>query len=407
MGRFSIEDRKIVASLDLGTSNIKCAIAGIDQGGLELHGVAKVAHRGLCRGHIVNMKETSEAIRTAFDEAEVMAGKQVAQLILGFGGEYSVFSSHGMSIIPSGQVTAEDVFKSIETARAVPLSNGHRMVHVLPKSFTVDGMGPFVNPLGLSGLRLETDVLIVSVADNSVQNIFQCLRYAGYSAKTLVMQSLASTLSLLNEEEKKSGVCVLDIGQDQSSVALVANHRVQYLGTLPMGGEDFTHDLMQSLKISRDLAESIKNKYGRILNPQDCEPNYMEEHIPELESLGVPVNQKKVNDILSLRAEILFRALRDALQNYKDHPLTGGVVLTGGGSRLRGLSDVGRGIIDKPVKNGVVHVVPGLKDLKNRNDYVVAIGLLYYFQNEAVLDYAKGQEGRMFKIRKWMQELMP
>ena len=414
MGRFSIDDKKMLASLDLGTSHIKCTIASIDQGCLELCGLAKVAHRGLCRGHIVNMKETSHAIRLAFNEAEAMAGKQVTQLILGFGGEYSVFSSQGMAIIPSGQVTTEDVFKSIETARAVPLSNGHRLVHVLPKSFTVDAMGPFVNPLGLSGLRLQTEALIISVAENNIQNIFQCLRYVGYSAKTLVVQSLAATLSILNEEEKKSGTCVLDMGQDQSSLALVANYRVQHLSVLPMGGEDFTHDLMENLKISRDLAETIKIKYGKILPLNFLKPSssvydstYTEENIPELESLGILVNQKKINEILSLRAEMLFRTLRDTLQNYGNGALAGGLVLTGGASRLKGLSEMGRSLIEKPVKNGVMHVVPGLKDLKNKDDYVVAIGMLYYIQNESTLDYAKGQEGKMFKIKKWMQDLMP
>ena len=407
MGRFGIEDRKVVAGIDLGTSSIKCVIGILSSDGMELSGAAQVFHKGLHKGRIVNMKETSEAIQEACKEAEAVAGLQIAQLFLGIGGEYRVFSSQGMSVISSQQVTSDDVNKAVETAKAVPMPTGHRLLHVLPKSFTVDQEGPFFNPLGLSGLRLETAVLMISLPESSVQNALQCLRYAGYSARGLVLQPLALTLSVLSEDEKQSGVCVLNIGQDHTCYAVVLDSRVHQIGSISIGGEDFTHDLMLDLKISWDVAEAIKLKYGNILLNEGWEEE--DAVLEECREWSIKVTQKKVNQILKARSELLFQEVRNQMESFRYfNNIEGGLILTGRGSSLKGLVETGRTIIEKPVKKGVIRNCMGINDMENRNDFATALGVLSYAQNEEALDYrSEHWEGKIFKFRRWVQDLLP
>ena len=304
-----------------------------------------------------------------------------------------------------GRWTADDVNKAVETAKAVPLPTGHRLLHVLPKSFTVDREGPFFNPLGLSGLRLETSVMIVSVPETNVQNTLQCLRYAGYSARALVLQPLATSLSLLNADEKKSGACILDMGQDQSALIVVADSRVKHIGAISVGGEDLTHDLMLELKIPRDKAEYIKLQYGNIMSKADWEEE--DSLIEELQKWDIKVSAKKINAVLSARVELFFKEVREQLESldYFDQ-LEEGVVLTGGASQLKGVVEAGRAILDKPVRKAILKDLPGLNELENKSDFATALGILCYVQNEGVLDYrSRYSDGHAHKLKRWVQDL--
>ena len=405
MGRFNIEDKKAVMGIDLGASCVRCLMGVLSNHEIQLVGSSRVPHKGLYKGRIVNMKETSEALRKAIEETEVTAGLQSAHAFLAMSGDYHIFSSKGMAIIPSKQVTADDVHKAVETAKAVPLPTGHRLLHVLPKSFTVDGEGPFFNPLGLSGLRLETSVMIVSVPETNVQNALQCLRYAGASARGLILQPLATSLSLLNTNEKKSGVCILDIGQDQSAVIVAEDSRVKHISSLPIGGEDWTHDLMLELKIPRDKAEYIKIQYGNIMSKADWEEESTT--IEELEKWDIKTTAKKINAVLSARTELFFKELKEHLESLNGlDRLEEGLLLTGGGSDLKGMVGVGRSITNKPVRKGSAQDLPGSNELENKNDFSTALGILCYVQNESALDYRSYySDGRSFKLKRWMQDL--
>ena len=405
MGRFNIEDKKVVAGVDLGATNVRCLIGTVSSNELTLAGSASVPHKGLYKGRIVNMKETASALQKAIEEVEVMAGLQVSQLFLGISGDHHIFSSQGMSIISSQQVTVDDLNKTVETAKAVSLPTGHRLLHVLPKSFTVDQEGPFFNPLGLSGLRLETSVMMVSIPETNVQNALQCLRYAGCSARGLVLQPLATSLAILTENEKKSGVCVLDIGQDQTSLTVVINARMHYIGSLSMGGEDFTHDLMSELKIPRDLAEKIKLKYGNIYSKMEWDNE--ETTLEELQKWDINTSEKHINAILATRAELLFEEAKQQLEalSYFDQ-LEEGLVLTGGGSALKGLVETGRSFMEKPVKKATIKRCSGMSELENKNNFATALGVLCYVQNENTLDYRSNYpDGRTMKIKRYLQDL--
>ena len=405
MGRFNIEDKKVMAGVDLGASHVRCLIGVRSGNEITIAGSACATHNGLYKGRIVNIKSASEALKKAIEEAEVTAGLQSSHIFLGINSGYHIFSSKGMAIIPSGQVTSDDVNKAVETAKAVPLSTGHRLLHVLPKSFTVDREGPFFNPLGLSGLRLETSVMIVSVPETNVQNTLQCLRYAGYSARALVLQPLATSLSLLNTDETKSGVCIVDMGQDQSSLMVVKDSRVKHISSFSIGGEDFTHDLMMELKIPRDKAEYIKLQYGNIMSKADWEEE--DSPIEEGKKWEITVSAKKVNAVLSARAELFFKEVREQLSalSYFDQ-LEEGVVLTGGASQLKGMVEAGRAIIDKPVRKAWIKDFPGLNELENKNTFATALGILCYVQNESVLDYRSHySDGHAQKLKRWVQDL--
>ena len=405
MTRFNIEDKKVVAGIDLGASKVRCLIGTLSSNELQLTGAATIPHKGLYKGRIVNMKETASALRQAIEEAEVMAGLQVSRLFLGISGDYHTFSSQGMSIVSSGQVTLDDLSSAVETAKAVSLPADHRLIHVLPKSFTVDRAGPFFNPLGLAGLRLETSVMMVSIPESNVQNAIQCLRYAGCSAKGLILQPLATSLAVVSEDEKKVGICVLDIGQDQTYLTAVLDSRVHYIGSLSMGGEDFTHDLMSELKISRDFAENIKLHYGNILPESEWENQ--ETLTEELQEWDMEIDIKKVKAILKTRAELLFEEAKNRLDslNCLDR-LEEGMILTGGGSSLKGLMEIGRSIINKPVKMALLNTTSGMKEIANKPEFATALGILCYIQNEKILDYRSHySDGKVLKIKKWMEDI--
>ncbi|MDE0119683.1 MAG: cell division protein FtsA [Bdellovibrionales bacterium] len=404
MGRFNIEDKKVVAGVDLGATNVRCLIGTLSSNELSLAGSSSIPHKGLYKGRIVNMKETSSALQKAIEEAEVMAGLQISQLFLGMSGDHHIFSSQGMSIISSQQVTTDDLNKAVETAKAVSLPTGHRLLHVLPKSFTVDQEGPFFNPLGLSGLRLETSVMIVSIPETNVQNALQCLRYAGCSARGLILQPLATSLAVLTENEKKSGTCVLDIGQDQTSLTVFINARVHHINSLCIGGEDFTHDLMSELKIPRDLAEKIKIEYGDISPKTEWENK---ETIEDLQKWDITTNEKSINTILSTRAELLFEEAKQILKSlsYFDK-LEEGFILTGGGSALKGLTETARYFMGKPVKTATIKRFHGMSELENKNNFATALGMLCYVQNENTLDYRSNySNGKAMKIKRYLQDL--
>ena len=407
MSRFSIEDKRVVTGIDLGATSVRCLIGTLASNELTLAGSSRIAHKGLYKGRIVNMKETAEALQQAIEEAEVMAGLQTSQLFLGINGDYNIFSSQGMAIIPSHQVTVDDLNKAVETAKAVSLPTGHRLLHVLPKNFTVDREGPVFNPLGLSGLRLETSVMIISIPETNIQNALQCLRYAGCSARGMVLQPLATNLSILKENEKQSGVCVLDIGQDQTCFTVVIDSRVHHIGSISIGGEDFTHDLMVELKISRDLAENIKLKYGNLVTSDwdDVEP-ISELHTGDTNG-DTNIDSQKINAILSARAELLFTEVKAQLESLTYFKrLEEGIILTGGGSSLRGLVETGHALMEKPVKKAVIREFPGSHDLENRNDFATALGVLCYVQDENTLDYRSNYpDGKVLKIKKWVQDL--
>ncbi len=408
MGRFNIEDRKVMAGLDLGTGSVKLVIGVLSSNGMEIVGTSKILHRGLHKGRIVNMKETSEAIRQACEEAEVTAGLQITQLFLGINGDYNIFSSQGMSIIPSHQVTTEDVNKAVETAKAVPLPSGHRLLHVLPNSFTVDGEDPVFNPLGLSGLRLETNVLMISLPESGVQNVLQCLRYAGHSARGLVLQPLAVSLAVLSEDEKQSGTCVMDIGQDQTALTVVMDNRIQYIGSLSIGGEDFTHDLMMKLKVPRDQAESIKLQYGKSFSKEEWNKGDMEWE-ESSDSSDLTVDMKEIDEVMTVQSEILFQKVRQRLESLKYFDrLRGGIVLTGGGSFLEGLSETGKFIVDIPIKKAQLLQYSDTDQMSHRSELATALGVLEYVQQEQSIDYRSDHlEGKVFKIKRWVQDLLP
>ena len=408
MGRFNIEDRKVMAGLDLGTGSVKLVIGVLSSNGMEIVGTSKILHKGLHKGRIVNMKETSEAIRQACEEAEVTAGLQITQLFLGINGDYNIFSSQGMSIIPSHQVTTEDVNKAVETAKAVPLPSGHRLLHVLPNSFTVDGENPVFNPLGLSGLRLETNVLMISIPESGVQNALQCLRYAGHSARGLVLQPLAVSLAVLTEDEKQSGTCVMDIGHDQTSLTVVMDNRIHYIGSLSIGGEDFTHDLMMKLKVPRDQSESIKLQYGKNFSSEEWSKGDMEwEEMSDNSNLTV--DTKEIDETLTIQSEILFQKVRQRLESLKYFDrLRGGIVLTGGGSFLKGLSETGKLIMNMPIKKAQLLQCSNNDQISHRSELSTALGVLEYVQQEQFIDYRSDHlEGKVFKIKRWMQDLLP
>lgn len=369
----------LIAGLDVGTTKVTCAIGLMTPEGIDVIGVGTAANPGMKQGVVVNIEATSEAIRKAKEEAELMAGLRMTDVWLGIGGSHvQSFDSSGMVAVRNREVNQEDIERVIEAAKAVAIPNDRQVLHVLPKDFKIDGQEGIFDPIGMSGVRLEASVHIITGSNSAILNIIKCSQRAGLHVSGLVLQQFASALAVLSGDEKTLGVSVVDMGGGTCDLITYSQGSVVHTAVLPVGGQNFTHDVAMGLKTTQNNAESLKRKYGCAL-PDLMNPD---ESI-EVESVGGrkarTMQARDLCEILEARAE---ETLGLIAKELKDQGLIGrlgsGVVLTGGGSLLPGLVEMGDFILDVPVRRGLPEKVGGLTDIVRSSAYATAIGLLLY-----------------------------
>jgi cell division protein FtsA len=371
----------IIAGLDVGTSKVTTVIGELGPDGiLDIIGEGTAPSQGLKRGVVVNLERTSEAIRQSVHQAERVAGVRVERVVVGVGGAHlKSVTSHGLAAIRRGHSIAEsDVERAIEQAKAYPFDGELELLHALPLEFKVDGQEGIRDPVGMAGVRLEVEVHLMAAARGPLSNLRRAVEDAGLFIDALVAQPLASGLGVLNPEEEKMTVLLLDVGGGTTDVAVFREGRLAHSAVLPLGGDHVTQDIAQLLKIPFEEAERVKKKYGAAL-PELADPELVLEINQEGGSLG-EVPAPELARIIRPRLREILHLARQSVDEAMG-PLevkVNRVVLAGGTALLRGFDLLARQQYSLPVRVGKPHGVSGLTDVVATPAHATAVGLVRY-----------------------------
>lgn len=378
----------VIAGLDIGSSKVGVVIATVNQSNpdypkLEVVGVGQAPNTGIRQGVVVNIEATTESIRKAREEAELMSGYQIEEVWVGVSGSHiKSFDSKGMVAIKNKEVAAADVERVIEAAKAVAVPTDRTVLHVLPREYKVDGQDGILDPIGMSGIRLEASVHIVTSSQTAIANNVKCIEKAGLKVLGFVLDPMASAISVLSEDEKALGVCVVDMGAGSCNSIYFVNGSVAHTSVIPVGGQHFTHDIAIGLRTPQVAAEDLKKKYG-------CAMAAIvgDEETIEVEGVGGrkarTVLRRDLAEVIEPRAEETLQMIANDLRMSGLLPLLGsGIVLTGGTSQLDGLIEMGEFIFDVPVRRGVPvgsnDKIGGLTEVVKSGAFATSVGLLLY-----------------------------
>ncbi|MDD5241288.1 MAG: cell division protein FtsA [Sulfuricella sp.] len=372
------EQKNLIVGLDIGTSKIVAIVAEIlPEGRLEIIGMGQTQSRGLKKGVVVNIESTVNAIQRALEEAELMADCKIREVYTGIAGSHiRSINSHGMVAIKDKEVGQTDVDRVIETARAVIIPTDQQVLHILTQEFIIDGQEDVREPLGMSGVKLEVKVHIVTGAISAAQNIIKCVRRCGLEVRDLVLQPLASSMAVLSDDEKDLGVCLVDIGGGTTDIAVFTGGAIRHTSVIPIAGDQITNDVAMALRTPTADAEDLKMKYGcalrQLANPQEM-----------IEVAGVgdrparQLSRQTLAEVIEPRVEELYSLVQAELRRSGfEELLSSGIVITGGSSAMAGMAELGEEIFHMPVRLGLPQYVGGLAEVVRNPRFATGVGLL-------------------------------
>ena len=370
-------EEKVIAGLDIGTTKIAIAVAVQHDQGLDIVGLGQVPCVSTRRGIVVNIEGTTEAIRKARIEAELMSGLKIHDVVVGVAGDHiRSFDSKGMVAVRHQEVTASDVQRVIDAAKAVAVPADREVLHVLARDYKVDDQGGIFDPVGMAGVRLEANVHIITGGKTALQNITKATEKAGLVPKGLVLESLASAKSVLSKDERDLGVALVDMGGGTCDVVIFLQGSVAYTASIPLGGMHITNDIAVGLRTPPASADALKVKYGCALASMiDAEETI------DVEGVGTRgarlLKRRLLCDVIEPRAEEILNFINNEIQKSQlAHLLGAGVVLTGGSSQLEGLIEMAEFVFDMPVRRGGPLAQGGLKEIVQTPTHATAVGLL-------------------------------
>ncbi len=376
-----------VVGLDIGTTKISCVVADVmDDGRIHIIGLGETPSRGLRKGVVVNLNATVEAVKNCLQQAELMAGIDIETAVVGIaGGHIRSFNSRGVVAV-SGRdrtVTQEDIDRVMEAARAVNIPNDREILHVLPQEYVLDDQGSISSPMGMTGSRLEANVHIITAASTSVQNLVTCVNRAGVEVQDTVLEQLASSESVLTDDERELGVALIDIGGGTTDLAIFERGSKWHTSVLPVGGDHFSNDLAVGLRTPVPEAEKLKIRFGCALSSQVREDETIE--VPTVGGRKPRLLSRQVMaEILQPRAEEIFNLLLKEITTAGfERVLNAGIVLTGGGSLLPGMVEVAEQVFDLPVRHGLPTGADGLVEPASGPEFATVIGLALYGAHHA------------------------
>jgi cell division protein FtsA len=372
------ENNRLVVGLDVGTSKIAAIVAEVKpEGGFEIIGMGSHPSRGLKKGVVVNIETTVNAIQRALEEAELMADCKIREVYTGIAGSHiKSFNSQGMVAIKDKEVVQMDIDRVIETAKAVQIPNDQQILHILNQEFIIDGQEDVREPLGMSGVRLEAKVHIVTGAVSAAQNIIKCVRRCGLEVRDLILQPLASALAVITDDEKDLGVCMVDIGGGTTDVAVFTHGAIRHTAVIPIAGDQITNDIAMALRTPTKDAEDIKQRFGCALS-QLADPQEMVD-VPGVGDRGArTLSRKTLAEVIEPRVEELYSLVQAELRRSGyEELLSSGIVITGGSSALQGMVELGEEIFHMPVRIGKPNYSGGLAEVVRHPRYSTGVGLL-------------------------------
>ncbi|MFL5360910.1 MAG: cell division protein FtsA [Myxococcales bacterium] len=383
---------ELVVGLDIGTTKICCIVGEAKETGLDVIGIGQHPSRGLRKGVVINIEATVASIKRAVEEAELMAGCEISAVYAGIaGGHIRGFNSQGVVAVKDKEVRPSDVSRVIDAARAINIPQDREIIHVLPQEFIIDDQDGIKEPLGMSGVRLEAKVHVVTAAVSSAQNIIKCCARTGLTVSDIVLEPLASAEAVLAEEEKELGVALVDVGGGTTDLAIFVNGAIQHTSVIPLGGNHLTNDIAVGLRTPMHEAERIKIQYGSAQS-QVLERDETIE-VPSVGGRAPRVLSRRILcEIIEPRVEELFQLVHREIQKAgQENLLASGVVLTGGSTQLAGMAELAEEVLGLPVRRGVPRNVGGLTDVVSSPAHATAVGLLLYGLKQA-------REGRPFAV---------
>ena len=398
---------EIVVGLDIGTTKIAIIVAQRAAGGkVDIIGIGSHPSDGLRKGVVINIEATVNSIQAAVEEAELMAGCEISSVYAGIAGSHiKGFNSHGIVAVKNKEVTPKDVERVIDAARAVAIPMDREILHILPQEYMVDDQDGIREPLGMSGVRLEAKVHIVTGSVTSAQNIVKSANRCGLNVMDIVLEPIASAEAVLAPEEKELGVAMVDIGGGTTDITIFHGGAVKHTAVLPLGGNHITNDVAAGLRTPSSAAEKIKCRYGSAVTASIDSSETIE--VPSTGGREPRVMARQVlTEIIEARMEEIFTLVnRELIKSGFDEFLSAGIVLTGGSSLLDGSADLGERIFNMPVRVGYPSGVGGLVDVVNSPKYATGVGLVLYGARKGQVQSFRTREVSLFeRVRSRMQE---
>ena len=374
-----LQMNKIVA-LDIGTNKVAAIIANVNEREeLEIIGIGTHRSRGLKKGVVVNIDSTVQSIQRAIEEAQLMAGCSVDAVYAGIAGSHiRSLNSHGIVAIRDREVFAQDIERVIDAAKAMAIPADQKILHVLPQEFIIDTQEGVKEPLGMSGVRLEAKVHMVTCAVNAAQNIEKCIERCGLAVNGVILEQLASSYSVLSDDERDLGVCIVDIGGGTTDIAIFTNGAIRHTAVIPIAGDQVTNDIAMALRTPTQNAEDIKIRYACALTQLAKADEVIK--VPGVgEKPERELSRQTLAEVVEPRYDELFRLVQAELRRSGfEELIASGIVLTGGGAKMEGLIELAEEIFHMPVSLGAPRNVAGLKDIVRNPVFATSVGLLQY-----------------------------
>jgi cell division protein FtsA len=403
-------EKNLLVGLDIGTSKVVAIVGEVmADGTIEVVGIGSHPSRGLKKGVVVNIESTVHSIQRAVEEAELMAGCQIHSVYAGIAGSHiRSLNSHGIVAIKDKEVLPGDVERVIDAARAVAIPADQKILHILPQEFLIDNQEGIKEPVGMSGVRLEAKVHMVTGAVSAAQNIIKCVRRCGLEVDDIILEQLASSYSVLTEDEKDLGVCLVDIGGGTTDIAVFTEGSIRHTAVIPIAGDQVTNDIAVALRTPTQFAEEIKIKYACALTQMAS----ADENI-EVPSVGDRPPRRLARHTLAEVVEPRYEELLSLVQaelrrsGFEDL-VAAGIVLTGGSSKIEGLVELAEEVFHMPVRLGVPQYVTGLVDVVRNPIFATGVGLLLFGYNnreqrELEAGLGKGLKSVWERMKGWFQ----
>lgn len=407
-------DRELIVGLDIGTSKVVAIVAapnldaGPQDNALEIIGIGSHPARGMKKGVVVNIESTVQSIQRAVEEAELMAGCQIHSVFAGIAGSHiRSLNSHGTVAIRDKEVTQGDIDRVLDAAKAVHFPGDQQLLHVLPQEYIIDNQEGIREPIGMSGVRLEAKVHLITGAVSAAQNITKCIERCGLSVDGIILEQMASSYSVLDHDEKELGVCLIDIGGGTTDIAIFIDGAIRHTAVIPIAGDQVTNDIAVALRTPTQYAEEIKIKYACALTQLAREDETIE--VPSVgDRPPRQLARQTLAEVVEPRYEELLMLVQAELRRSGfEELLAAGVVLTGGSSKMEGVIDLAEEVFHLPVRLGVPQHVGGLVDVVRNPIHATGVGLLIFGNQETVghkeLKIGDGFKGMLARMKSWFQ----